>query len=203
MERPRPRRKSASDNICNRPQKRNELFVHVRLVTNMKRWCERLRRTQSLRESPNNGAIVKGNKQEQTSRPCCSKSFRSRAGGSSSSLTVVSQRTLTANEKVALAVLEGFNAHRSVVSFFHPAKGEVHFPDAKMTIAEFQIEVDILFRSFPDFHLDFAHEHVKEQVDGSVMVNVFGRGTHTGEPFSFGPFPAIPAKGVFCQNDPE
>ena len=28
-------------------------------------------------------------------------------------------------------------------------------------------------------------------------------GTHTGEPFSFGPFPKIPATGIRCVNDPE
>jgi hypothetical protein len=72
-----------------------------------------------------------------------------------------------------------------------------------MTPSELQTEQDNTWRSFPDFSIDFASENLKEQADGSVTVNITARGTHTGEPFGFGPFPAIKAKGVFCQNDPE
>jgi hypothetical protein len=111
------------------------------------------------------------------------------------------RRQSTPNEQVALAFLERLNAHESFGSLFQP-KCDVCFPEAKMTVPDYQLEMNNVMLSFPDFRLDCTSD-MQEQADGSVTVHVRGRGTHTGEPYGFGPFPAIPAKGVFCQNDPE
>ena len=34
------------------------------------------------------------------------------------------------------------------------------------------------------------------------MEDYYGKGTHTGEPFAFGPYPPLPPKGVQVQDEP-
>jgi hypothetical protein len=168
----------------------------------MQRLFQRVRPARSLREK-GNGIDAR---QEQPREKCCSESF-SRPSTGPANLPrpppppFPLRRQSTLNEQVALAFLERLNAHESFGSLFQP-KGDVCFPEAKMTVPDFQLEVNNVMLSFPDFRLDCTSD-VQEQADGSVTVHVCGRGTHSGEPYGFGPFPAIPAKGVFCQNDPE
>jgi hypothetical protein len=60
---------------------------------------------------------------------------------------------------------------------------------------------DTFFESFPDQKITW--ESIEEIKPGVVMIKSFqGSGTHTGKPFGFGPFPELPAKGVFCKEDP-
>jgi hypothetical protein len=62
--------------------------------------------------------------------------------------------------------------------------------------------VEQLARSFPDFH--FAYKQIKVLSPGVVMIcNVQVSGTHTGAPYTFGPYEEIDATGMKVQNDPE
>jgi hypothetical protein len=167
----------------------------------MQRLFRLVRPARSLREV---GTGVDA-KQEQPRGRCCSETFSRPINGPSTGpsdlLPPPPPLPRTPNEQVALAFLERLNSHKSFVSLFQP-KCDVCFPEAKMTVPDYQLEMDRCLLSFPNFHLGCTSD-LQEQADGSVTVHVFGRGTHTGEPYGFGPFPAIPAKGVVCQNDPE
>jgi hypothetical protein len=168
-------------------------------------WFGRFLSTRSVREPRRDGCGASAIKQEQTTTACSSES--SRASASAPAICPAPppvQRTLTPNEKVAVATIDRLNAHESIVSLFHP-KSAVFFPDAKMTVQGYQQEQDIVNRSFPDFRLNYDMDCLQEQADGVTVTvrNVRGQGTHSGAPYSFGPFPPIPARGVVCQNDPE
>ena len=62
--------------------------------------------------------------------------------------------------------------------------------------------------SFPDFALemnldDIKPEECNELDDGTIIVyirNVRAKGTHSGKPYSFGPFPEVPARGIFVRD---
>jgi hypothetical protein len=57
-------------------------------------------------------------------------------------------------------------------------------------------------KSFPDFHLPY--ERIEVISPGVVkIINIRATGTHTGVPYTFGPYEAIEATGVKVQNDPE
>jgi hypothetical protein len=46
-------------------------------------------------------------------------------------------------------------------------------------------------------------DSIEEIAPGKVKVtNFVGRGTHTGAPYGFGPFPPIPATGIVVEEDP-
>lgn len=107
----------------------------------------------------------------------------------------------TRNELIAKTLMDKLNAHECALSLFHP-RAEWLFPEASMTVTEYFEEQKSILASFPDFHLA-ATSAIKEQQDGSVSFHVRGRGTHTGAPYGFGPYPILEAKGVRCQNDPE
>jgi len=60
----------------------------------------------------------------------------------------------------------------------------------EMPVAEYGSEVDKFYRSFPDaevFPTNF------QTTLNTVSMDITAMGTHTGEPFGFGPFEAIPA----------
>jgi hypothetical protein len=168
-------------------------------------WFGRLQSTRPVREPPGDGCVASAIKQEHTTTACSSES--SRASVSAPEIVPVPspvQRILTPNEKIAVAAIDRLNAHQSIVSLFHP-KSDVFFSGAKMTVEGYQQEQDIVNLSFPDFRLHYAMDCLQEQADGVTVTvrDVRGRGTHSGAPYSFGPFPPIPARGVVCQNDPE
>lgn len=108
---------------------------------------------------------------------------------------------LTPNEKIVQILLDRLNAHESVLPLFD-ARADIIFPEATMTIEEYVEEEKSIEKSFPDFRLEITTK-VKEQEDGSVVVGAYGHGKHTGEPYGFGPYPAIDAKNVYVRNDPE
>ena len=61
--------------------------------------------------------------------------------------------------------------------------------------------VDLIYESFPDHR--FGWDSVDEIEPGIVVIrNYYGYGHHTGKPFAFGPFPPIPATGIYVQEDP-
>jgi hypothetical protein len=66
---------------------------------------------------------------------------------------------------------------------------------------EFLEEVASALSSFPD--LRFTWSKFTEISPGVVTSSsLVAEGTHTGEPYGFGPFPAIKAKGTKCKDPP-
>ena len=82
----------------------------------------------------------------------------------------------------------------------------VRFVQAKdqMTLDDFLEMLRDVFASFPDFEVMIlkVQEETAAGDPDTRNVNIVTRakGTHTGKPFAFGPFPAIPTSGVFVQD---
>jgi len=73
--------------------------------------------------------------------------------------------------------------------------------ESGMPLSGFLNEVLNLLDSFPDNKMKW--DSVQEVAPGVVVVkNFVGRGTHTGKPFGFGPFPKIPATYKVVEEDP-
>ena len=62
-------------------------------------------------------------------------------------------------------------------------------------------EIEKSAKSFPDAHFDFLETKVLDSK--TLVLRVQYKGTHTGAPYGFGPYEAVPAKGVSVKNDPE
>jgi len=78
--------------------------------------------------------------------------------------------------------------------------------DQEMMFADYIEAVESVWKSFPDFHLSW--QSIQESTDkkGKVVVTVkdcIPRGTHTGEPFGFGPYEPIEAQGTKIENAAE
>ena len=70
-----------------------------------------------------------------------------------------------------------------------------------MDMKDFCASLVLLFESFPDQSVSW--DSIEEIKPGVVrVVNFTGRSTHIGKPFSFGPYPPIPATGIKVENDP-
>jgi hypothetical protein len=70
-----------------------------------------------------------------------------------------------------------------------------------MLLPDFLEAVIMIFESFPDNKMIW--DSIEEISPGVVVVTNFqGKGTHTGKPFSFGPFPPIAATGIRVEEDP-
>lgn len=81
---------------------------------------------------------------------------------------------------------------------------EIHFVDlgGVSTLSELIGVVKMIRNSFPDLVIATGEYEVKPGREVHMGFHqVFG--THTGVPFSFGPFPPIAATGILCANDPE
>lgn len=64
-----------------------------------------------------------------------------------------------------------------------------------MTIYGYQEEMNKIFRYFPDYSWSVLEGRTQESADGIVVAALCcERRTHTGEPYTFGPYPEIP----FC-----
>lgn len=105
---------------------------------------------------------------------------------------------------------EAFHAHDIESLKSHCAERcYIDFVDSgvEMTLSEYMEILEDTKLSFPDFTLEMNMEDINEEAQGSDGVttlvyirNVRAKGTHTGKPYAFGPFPAIPAKGVFVRD---
>lgn len=125
-----------------------------------------------------------------------------------------------------------FNRHdMRTVKRFASADSICIYKGAKsgMPLYDFLLEVQNISEAFPDnkskynfnsFYLvvllmitndNLLHystqkvrwDSIEEIAPGKVMVkNFVGRGTHTGKPFGFGPFPPIPPTGIVVEEDP-
>ena len=73
--------------------------------------------------------------------------------------------------------------------------------DKGMSMEEFCGSIMLLLESFPDNFVRW--ESIEEIEPGVVRIqNFYGRSTHIGKPFSFGPYPPIPATGIVVEEDP-
>jgi predicted ester cyclase len=78
----------------------------------------------------------------------------------------------------------------------------VHFGETQMHIRDFCEEIKRIFASFPDFAFEWSEP--KETQPNVVEIAFFqASGTHTGEPYGFGPYPTLAAKGIKVKNHPE
>lgn len=107
---------------------------------------------------------------------------------------------LTENEQVVTDHLQHIN-NREEMTHFH-ADANIMFKDAPMTLGGFQEELRRIFDSLPDFKLHIVGP-IQEQADGTVLATMYATGTHTGKPYSFGPFPEVDPKGTAIKLDAE
>ena len=75
----------------------------------------------------------------------------------------------------------------------------------ELPLDDFLEMVAAIFASFPDFELMILK--VEEETAGNgdpdtriVNITTRAKGTHTGKPFAFGPFPPVPTSGIFVQD---
>lgn len=73
--------------------------------------------------------------------------------------------------------------------------------EQSMSWADYVQVVNHVVEAFPEIY--FAWSDTVELRDDTVTSKVQVSGTHTGAPYSIGPFPPIEATGIKCQNDPE
>lgn len=86
--------------------------------------------------------------------------------------------------------------------FFHSDAVVEMVEGTKMDGVVFLGVLEDLFKSFPDFHIKRVPAEL--QRDGSVVFRgLVASGTHTGEPYGFGPYEAIPPEGKKFVNDEE
>lgn len=108
--------------------------------------------------------------------------------------------TETQTLEVFYTLIKYFNQQQDVQALFH-GHADVVFKDAPMTLEGFVDEWQRLFRSFPDFHIEY--NDLKIVSPGCISVILQAQGTHTGEPYSFGPFPEVPMTGKHVKLDSE
>jgi hypothetical protein len=69
-------------------------------------------------------------------------------------------------------------------------------------LKDFIDQMLLCYASFPDY--DTTWESIEEDPSNGAIVikNFTSKGTHTGEPYAFGPFPPISASGAVIKDDP-
>lgn len=109
----------------------------------------------------------------------------------------------SASIKLAKDLVELVSARQSSATMetLFAEDSTVKFPETELTSKCFFEYSDMLVKSFPDFRLEAnGFQEIEPNV---VQFTSVACGSHTGEPFSFGPFPPINATGKVCRNDPE
>lgn len=105
--------------------------------------------------------------------------------------------------KLAKDFVETMNRHDNTkVQTLFTEDSTVKFPETELTARCVFESYDMVMKSFPDFRLEATGFHEVGPC-GVVGFTVVASGTHTGEPYAFGPFPSIKASGKVCRNDPE
>jgi hypothetical protein len=112
------------------------------------------------------------------------------------------KRLMTSREIVDEA-MRSVNEHHLVVPSIFAENAEFCFPEASMTASGYTAEMTKLYRSFPDWRLALVGDIIEHEDDGSISITVVASGTHTGAPYSFGPYPEVVATGIAVQLDPE
>ncbi|KAL7580605.1 hypothetical protein ACA910_003722 [Epithemia clementina (nom. ined.)] len=122
------------------------------------------------------------------------------------------QQRKTLSETVVEAWIRAFNEHNVYAAMAVTADNSLfEFPDAEMEMLaqHFYDSVRMAFASIPNmkFQYDSIQSIADEDNDNDedrvlVVRNFFGHGTHTGEPYSFGPYPPLPARGATFRDAP-
>ncbi|CAB9512521.1 expressed unknown protein [Seminavis robusta] len=112
----------------------------------------------------------------------------------------------TPNEKVVANYMSAWNRHCSIeenLGFYESDDTPLRIEDTPdMPAKMFMVEMDKIFKSFPDIH--FKHGTIKEEKPGQVFVDsIRVSATHTGEPYAFANFPPVPTTNKHIINDPE
>ena len=104
--------------------------------------------------------------------------------------------------KVCKKWLENFNSgNLEAIQELLTADFKAVFGDVELTWKDTLEGAPKAFAAFPDFQLKCTEMEALE--DGSIRFRVVASGTHTGAPYSFGPFDPIEATGKYVENDPE
>jgi hypothetical protein len=118
--------------------------------------------------------------------------------------TTTTTRSLTYKEQVVAEYLRRINQHDVTTGQLFTDQADVIFIETPMTPQSFEEEMVKVFRSFPDFTLHIVSDDgIVEQPDGTVLAELEATGTHTGAPYSFGPYPDIPPSGITVKLDRE
>jgi hypothetical protein len=139
-------------------------------------------------------APVKGAKdQPPASAGFLKRSHSSSVGKDTKNARLVKEKFCEALSRQEVASIRKFTSPDSICYYEGAETG--------MLLPEFLEAVIMMFASFPDNK--FVWDSVEEISPGVVLVtNFHGSGTHTGKPFSFGPFPPIAATGIRVKEDP-
>ena len=114
----------------------------------------------------------------------------------SGSLHLETRRT----KECVVDLVAHLNEKKSISHFYH-ASGEVVFKEAPMTSAGFVEEWHRLYKAFPNVSVSCTE---LKTIRPDCVTAIFQvEGTHTGEPYGFGPFPEIPVTGIHVKLDPE
>ena len=116
------------------------------------------------------------------------------------------ENTVTPNEQVVLNLLDTWNTHsKPEVSMALMKSKDAKFvfeDDICLTAEQMMQGFEVIFASFPDFHM--ANKHVKEVEPGVVLIEEqVVTGTHTGEPFTFANHEPIARTDKKVVLDPE
>ncbi|KAL7580567.1 hypothetical protein ACA910_003689 [Epithemia clementina (nom. ined.)] len=108
------------------------------------------------------------------------------------------------NEKAVFAWVRAIERHDiDAVIAMTDNNCQFNFVDSgmEMLATHFYESLSIVFASLPDMR--FHYKTIKSIDDNRVLVDkFFGYGTHTGAPYSFGPYPPIEAKGAKFRDPP-
>ncbi|CAB9522107.1 expressed unknown protein [Seminavis robusta] len=123
------------------------------------------------------------------------------------STTISEQQDRTEDVKAVELWLEMWRQKRldEVVALSSPdCQYHVTLEDGEMMEVKLQDFIDQMascYESFPDY--DSVWESIEpDPTNGSIVIkNYTSHATHTGTPFAFGPYPAIPASGAEIHDD--
>ncbi|KAL7560051.1 hypothetical protein ACA910_000088 [Epithemia clementina (nom. ined.)] len=120
------------------------------------------------------------------------------------SSVVAVQPPQTANEKVVTEWMEQFRKHDIDAALAMTMDGfMMNWIDSDMDMLgkDFHESMKIAYASMPD--LKFHYSSITSIDEERVLIsNLYAYGTHTGAPFSFGPYPPLEAKGAKFQDAP-
>jgi hypothetical protein len=125
---------------------------------------------------------------------------------STASKTTTLSTAAVSSEKacaVAKRYMDAYNNNPEQLHTILAPESYIQFDDGVEILASDVVDVVSSTRkSFPDFY--FKYDTIVEISPGIVLIkNVQPSGTHTGEPYTFGPYEPIPATGIKVVNDPE
>ena len=81
---------------------------------------------------------------------------------------------------------------------------DLDFSETPMPLREYLDEYRRIMLSFPDFTLECRGvKRVSGKPNKFCLEFLQASGTHTGEPYGFGPYPEVPTSNIKFRNDPE